>query len=158
MSHSIHQIAFYLHVIIGSIAMVVFWLPLLAKKGSRNHRLFGNLFVKGMYAVSISGLLMSTLVLIDPIAIRLPESIMDAERTNNFILQNRIFAGFLLMLSVLVFSNVRQSILVLEAKADRSCLKTHFHIALLVVLGLLGLTMGFIGLKFEILFERLVSL
>ncbi len=159
MSHNIHQIAFYLHVVIGSIAMIVFWLPLIAKKGSKNHRLFGNLFVKGMYAVSISGFIMSILVLVDPIAVRLPEAIMNTEKTNHFILQNRIFSGFLLMLSVLVFSNVRQSILVLEAKADRSSLKTPFHISLLIVLGLLGLSMAVIGFKFEILlFEIFAAL
>jgi hypothetical protein len=157
MSHNVHQIAFFIHVIIGSIALIVFWLPLFAKKGSSKHRLFGNLFVKGMYTVSISGLIMSTLVLIDPIAVRLPEAIMSTEKTNSFILQNRIFAGFLLMLSVLVFSNVRQSIVVLEAKADRSRLKTKFHLSLLVILGLLGITMAVVGFIFEILLFKIFA-
>jgi hypothetical protein len=159
MSHNIHQIAFYIHIIIGSIALIVFWFPLFAKKGSSNHRLFGNLFAKAMYAVSISGFLMSVLVLIDPIAVRLPSATMDAQTTSDFIVQNRIFSGFLLMLSVLVFSNVRQSILVLEAKANRAQLKTKFHISLLVLLGMLGLVMAIVGFNFDILlFEIFAAL
>lgn len=151
MAHLIHQLAFYSHVTIGAVALIIFWLPMIAKKGSKNHIFYGKLFVNGMYAVSISGFIMSTLVLIDPIAVRLPTTLMDADKTASFIVRNRIFSGFLLMLSVLVFCNVRQAILVLKAKADRSVLKTPFHIGLLILLGVLGFVMGVVGVEHSIL-------
>jgi len=157
MLHIIHQTIFYTHISIGSIALLVFWLPLFAKKGSKNHVLYGKLFAYGMYAVAVSGLIMTTLVLIDPIGVRYPERNLTTEDAYQMAAQNRALAGFLLMLSVLVFSNVRQSIVVLKAKADRSLLKTKFHIAMLVALGLLGITMGSIGILLEILLFQIFA-
>ena len=145
MSQFIHQFAFYLHIIAGSLAMIVFWLPMLAKKGSANHVKYGHYFVNGMYAVSISGFIMTVLVLIDPIGVRAPDRNLSIEAATNLAYQSRLFAGFLLMLSILVFNSVRHSVLVLRAKADRELLRTPLHIGLFLVLGLVGLIMGYIG-------------
>ena len=93
MSHLIHQFALYIHITIGAIALIIFWLPMFASKGSKNHRLYGKLFVNGMYAVSVSGIIMSLLVLADPVAVRLPEASL-ALQQQDFIAKNRIFAGF----------------------------------------------------------------
>lgn len=145
MSQFIHQYAFYVHVIAGSVAMVVFWLPMLAKKGSAKHVKYGHYFVNGMYTVSISGFIMTILVLIDPIGVREPERNLSIEAATNLAYQNRLFAGFLLMLSILVFNSVRHSVLVLRAKAERELLRTPLHIGLFIFLGLVGLTMGYVG-------------
>ena len=145
MSQFIHQLAFYVHVMAGSLAMVVFWLPMLAKKGSANHVKYGRYFVNGMYAVSVSGLVMTSLVLIDPIGVREPARNLSIEAATNLAYQNRLFAGFLMMLSILVFNSVRHSILVLRAKAERELLRTPLHIGLFVLLGLIGLIMGYVG-------------
>jgi len=157
MQQLIHSAAFYLHITIGSLALVVFWLPLIAKKGSANHIRFGNWFAKGMYAVSISGVLMSSLVLADPIGIRYPLNDFSVERIAQIAAQQRIFAGFLLMLSVLVFSNVKQSLLVLKAKANRELLKTPFHLATLTVLGVMGAVMAWIGITQQIILFQIFS-
>ena len=111
MPHLIHQTAFVIHVTIGALALLLFWLPLIASKGSKNHRFYGNLFINGMYAVAISGFLMSTLVIIDPIAVRMPTELSNPDKIERFILQNRIFAGFLLMLSILVWLGRKKFIL-----------------------------------------------
>ena len=145
-----HQFAFYIHIVLGSIALVVFWLPLLTKKGGKNHRLTGKIFVYSMYAVSISGVIMTTLVLFDPMAVRQPQAVLNAQQIIDFKIRNRIFSGFLFMLSVLVFTNVRQSILVLKAKKDRSLLKTPFHLLTISFLGCSGLIMGWIGFQQEL--------
>lgn len=159
MQNLIHTSAFYIHVFIGSLALVIFWLPLLAKKGSRNHVRFGKYFVYGMYAVSISGMLMSSLVLLDPIGLRYPENQFSAEKLVKIAIQQRIFAGFLLMLSVLVFANVKQSILVLKAKKDRQILKKPLNLLTISVLGLLGLLMMYIGFSYQlILFQAFAAL
>lgn len=151
MFNFIHQFAFYFHVTVGSLALVIFWLPLMVKKGSKNHLRFGKLFVLGMYVVSISGFIMSMLVLIDPVAVRLPNEMTNDESLQRFINNNRVSAGFLLMLSVLVFSNVRQSILVLKVKANREMLKKPLHLSIISILGLLGLFMAWVGINNNII-------
>lgn len=153
----IHQSAFYLHVSIGSLALVIFWLPLLAKKGHKNHKLFGQYFVYGMYAVSISGLIMSSLVLIDPVGIRFPEQSLNPDKALQIAQQNRVTATFLLMLSALVFCNVKQSIIVLKAKADRKLLKKPAHLAVVIFLGVLSITMLIVGLSSDILLFSIFS-
>lgn len=147
MFHFIHQFSFYIHVIIGAVSLVVFWLPIVAKKGSAFHKKSGNWFVWGMYSVSISGLLMSILVLIDPVAVRLPSDTLSEEKLARLIALNREASIFLLMLSVLVFNNVKQSIWVLRAKNDREKLKSSSHLLMIAGLGILGVVVGALGIS-----------
>ncbi len=150
---TIHQILFYLHVICGSVGLVIFWLPMLAKKGSDLHVKSGNIFANGMLIVSISGLLMSAFLLIDPIAVRYPEGGLTAEQASRVIEQNRNLGIFLLMLSLLVFVNVRHSVLVLKAKAERTKLKNFNHLSSIMSLFLAGVGVGLLAIdKGNILF------
>lgn len=156
--HTIHQISFFLHVVTGGLALLIFWVPMLSKKGNRTHRNYGEIFVYGMYAVSISGFIMTLLVLADPIGIRKPERNLTFEEANDLAYQYRIFAGFLFMLSLLVFSNIRQSILVLNAKAERQILRSTQHIALLCFLGCSGIVVAVIGFAQNILLFKIFSI
>lgn len=133
MIHFIHQFAFYLHVTIGSAALIIFWLPMLAKKGSDKHKYFGRYFVKAMLAVAISGFVMTVLVLIDPIAVRQPADTLTQSQLAKLALNHRLFAGFLFMLSLLVFNTTRYAMAVLEAKDNPSSLR-HFKLVFPFVL------------------------
>ena len=146
MSHFIHQLAFYVHILAGAIALIVFWLPLIAKKGSPEHVKYGHYFVNGMYTVSVSGFIMTILVLIDPIGVREPTRDLSLESAKNLAFQSRLFAGFLLMLSFLVFNSVRHSILVLQAKAERKLLRKPSHVGMILLQAILGLIMGYLGI------------
>ena len=157
MPYFIHLTAFYIHVVAGSMAMVAFWLPMLTKKGDKKHRKYGKLFVNGMYAVTISGLIMTLLVLADPIGIRAPERNLTTQEAYQLAYQARVFAGFLFMLSVLVFSNVRQSILVLKAKADRTMLRKPLHVGMVVFLGVAGFIVGYLGTEQDILLLKIFA-
>ena len=157
MAALIHQSLLYMHVIIGSLALVVFWLPMLAKKGSKNHKKFGRAFVYGMYAVSLSSFAMAVIVLLDPIAAKAPDRQLSPEAAANLVYNSRVISGFLLMLSVLVFSNTRHSILVLAAKADRHLLKSLPHVGLLVALAVIALVVGGIGWHQGILLLKIFS-
>jgi len=157
MSHFIHQTAFYIHVVLGSLALVIFWLPIFAKKGSQNHVRFGNYFVAAMYTVSITGLIMSVLVLIDPVAVRLYDTNMPADELARIIYRNRIFAMFLLMLSLLVLSNTRHSILVLKAKNDRTQLRSSAHLSLVILLGVTGFITAIYGIMHNILLFQIFA-
>ena len=146
MTHLIHQGLLYLHIIAGAIALFVFWVPVVAKKGSSVHTRFGSYFTSLMYTISLSGLVMSLMVLTDPLAVRLPQQEMTAEQLARYLQINRDSAIFLLMLSLLVLTNVRQSLLVLKAKADRAMLKKPAELALVLLLGFAGVLVGYLGL------------
>ena len=145
--HLLHTLSFYTHVTIGSVALVVFWLPVFARKGSPFHKRAGRWFANSMYAVSVTGLVMSTIVLIDPIGIRFGDTRLDMAAGFEQAERIRLFAAFLLMLSVLVFTSVRHAIIVLRARADRSILREPAHLALQGSLAALGLAVGVFGLR-----------
>jgi len=151
MFHMVHQLAFYAHVTVGSAALLIFWLPFFTRKGHKRHRLIGKLFTNSMYIISVSGVIMSSLVLLDPVAVRYPDGGLDADVAERFVYQSRIFAGFLFMLSILVINNVRQAVLVLAAKAQRDQLKTPTNLASIAFLGVLGAIVGLIGLREQVL-------
>ncbi len=110
-----------------------------------------------MYVVSVSGMIMTTLVLSDPLGIRAFEQDLSAEHAQQLISQSRMTAGFLLMLSVLVFTNVRQSILVLKAKDNRNLLKSWDNLLVIAILGILGLVMGWIGIQQDAMLFKIFS-
>ncbi len=143
----IHQFLFYFHVTFGSVGLVVFWLPMLSKKGTAFHKKLGKVFTYSMFVVSISGIIMSVLVLMDPIGVRVPVTVMDTETTQLFIEQNRNTAIFLLMLSLLVFTNVKHSILALNAKGNRLLLRQYSHMIPVSILMLAGLGVGYLGIS-----------
>lgn len=145
MLSGIHQFLFYLHVACGSIGLLVFWLPMFSKKGSPFHKTFGKVFSYGMFAVAISGIVMSVMVLIDPIAIRTPDSELSEQAIQQFSERARRTSAFLLMLSLLVFTNVKHSLLVLKAKQDRAIMRSVSHIASISLLSLTGIAIGYFG-------------
>lgn len=157
MLYFMHQLALYAHIIVGSLCLIIFWLPLIQKKGSKSHRFYGGLFITGMYVVSISGIIMTILVLSDPLEVRAIEQEFSAEHVQKLISQSRMTAGFLLMLSVLVFTNVRQSILVLKAKDNRNLLKSWDNLLVIATLGILGLVMGWIGIQQDVMLFKIFA-
>jgi len=143
----IHKIALVTHIAIGSLALIVFWLPILEKKGSPRHKRAGQWFVWGMTAVSISGIVMSSMVFIDPLAIRDPLGQLGTEQAIRVVERNRNFSAFLFMLSFLVLASTRHSVLVLKAQTDKMHLKTPIHLFRLTILLLSALYIGMIGVQ-----------
>lgn len=143
----LHKSLLILHVAVGSVALVVFWLPVFARKGSPFHKRAGRWFATAMYTVALSGLLMSTLSLIDPLGVRRVGADLGMIEAFDTARQVRTFSVFLLMLSTLVFVSVRHSVLVLRAKNDRSRLRRPVHVGSQVSLGVLGLIVGVVGVR-----------
>jgi len=146
MIYSVHQILFYLHVACGSVGLVVFWLPMLSKKGNGFHKQYGKIFAYGMFAVSISGVLMSLMLLLDPVGVRIPDRNLAIDEAYRLATQNRELGTFLLMLSLLVFTNTKHSLLVLKAKDDRSLLRNTSHMISIAVLFIAGLVVGYFSI------------
>jgi hypothetical protein len=142
----IHSILFLIHIIVGSMALLLFWVPIVTKKGGLDHRKFGRHYANTMYAVAASGALMALMVIYAPLVIKHQ---LVHENTNNqqLALTLRIFWSFLLYLSLLTFVNVRHGILVLKNKRQhrKMCQWPHLmSIGLLLVGGLMILLLGII--------------
>lgn len=142
----LHHIALYIHIILGAFALVLFWIPVFARKGSSLHKRAGRGYVNAMWIIALTGLFMSALVWWDPLAIRLPNQYVTPEKALRVITSQRIFAEFLFMLSLLVLVSVKHASLVLRAKADRSLLKRWTHLGWIVALMLTGVTVTYSGI------------
>jgi len=151
MFHIVHQSAFYLHILVGSVALIIFWLPFLTKKGGIDHRRYGQIFTKMMYIVAFSGIVMSSLVLVDPIAVRFPDGDFDVNKMADILFWNRVETSFLFMLSILVIVFLRQSMLVLKAKHQRELLRTPIHLGTIGFLGVCSIFVGLVSIKFGII-------
>jgi hypothetical protein len=134
----IHHSALILHILVGFIAMVAFWVPVVSRKGSRLHKQAGLIFTRAMWIISISGIVMCLIAWFDPIAIRFGEQVLSEEVRGKLTDRHRQLTEFLLLLSVLVLVGVKHSTLVLKAKADRNQLKHWSHLFWVVLLFLLG--------------------
>ena len=134
----LHQLSFYIHVAIGAFALLVFWIPVFVRKGSRDHKRFGRFFASAMYAVAFSGLIMSSLDMIVPLSGHTPQPDLSAQALTATAQNIRLFALFLFSLSILVLATTRQGWLAIQNKEDRKMLRLPLHVVLNTGLILIG--------------------
>lgn len=106
----IHETLLNLHVVLGALALVLFWVPILARKGGPTHVRYGKMYVWLMYIVAVSGIVMSVMVLVSPGYFKPNASLVVINQ----------FYTLLLFLSALTFISVRHAMLVLKHKTDTS--------------------------------------
>lgn len=143
----LHTLLVYTHIAIGAIALVLFWAPVLARKGSATHVRPGRVYVVCMYAVVISAFAASLMVLADPLAIRAPGLSFDAQEAAARAERYRMFSLFLLMLSVLVFASLRHGIAALRARRNPEVIRSPVHRTSLVALGIVAVAVLFLGVR-----------
>lgn len=112
---AIHQALLYLHILLGTVALIVFWVPIAVRKGGASHVRFGRVYVWSMYLVATSGILMSVMVLSYPAFFK-AELLQRATSEPAMLQQIYYFWSLLLFLSLLTFVSVRQAMLVLKHK------------------------------------------
>lgn len=134
---TIHSTLLYLHILLGAICLLLFWLPVISKKGSKIHNTSGHLYYQMMLFIAASGAIMSTLVLIDPLAVYTSGNPLPADKVAQFEHERRHFSSFLLLLSVLSWVTIRHAYAVLKAKAALNQLK-HWQLQLPVLMLLVG--------------------
>ncbi|MCC2618043.1 hypothetical protein LJ739_17445 [Aestuariibacter halophilus] len=141
----LHSGLFILHVLVGSMALLLFWIPTMNRKGSLDHRRFGRYYSVAMYTVAFSGAMMALLVLWDPIAIKghLRRADTSIEQFSQAI---RAFWYFLLYLSLITFVSVRQGNAVLRHKTNRIALRQWHYQAPLLVLPCAALMSLYLGI------------
>lgn len=141
----LHQSALYLHIVAGVLALAVFWVPALSKKGALNHKRFGRIFAIIMYTVGWSGVIMASLDLWRPLITHPVTATSTPEAMAAVSTGIRSTATFLLSLSILVLATTRHGWLVIQHKEDRSILRRPLHVALCLALLTAGFTLLLIG-------------
>ena len=146
--HTLHASLLTAHIIVGTIAVFAFWLPVIARKGSPLHVKAGRIYSWTMYAVSATAIVMSAAVLYDPVGIRFPERGLEMQTAFAVANGNRMFAMFLLMLGLLVLSALRHGLLALRVRrGEAGALRATSHRILLVTLGTMGVVVSIIGFR-----------
>lgn len=143
---TLHSLLFVCHIILGSMALITFWFPVVTKKGSLDHIKFGRYYGYIMYSVALTGAFMALLVIFDPMAIK-GHLLSDPSKQQAFVDSIRIFWMFLLYLSLLTYVSVRQGFAVLKHKNTTLPLKKLSHIGPIIALGLLGVVLAYLGLQ-----------
>lgn len=142
----LHSLLVNVHIAVGAVALVLFWVPAVAKKGSPLHVKAGKIYVIAMYVIVATAFVASVMVLADPIGIRRPGETYTPAEAAELSSQFRMMSLFLLMLSVLVFTSIQHGIRALRARLQPDVLAQPAHRTLLAALGLLGAGVGILGI------------
>ena len=145
--HLTHNLILKMHIVVGLVAIVAFWLPVATRKGSRNHIRSGQLYTAAMLAVSVSAIALSLLTLLDPVGVRFPARDLSATDALRVAEQSRSFALFLLMLGILVLTGLRHGTLAIRQRRQPGMLAQPRHRALIALLLVLAVAVGYVGLR-----------
>ncbi|WP_423186894.1 hypothetical protein ACO1PK_01355 [Alishewanella sp. d11] len=119
----IHTSLLYLHIFFGALCLLLFWLPVISQKGSKLHNFSGRIYYYFMLFIAGSGMVMSAMVLFDPIAVYTSGNPLPAAKVDAFVAARRQFSSFLFLLSILTWVTIRHAYEVLAAKDQRQLLQ-----------------------------------
>lgn len=145
--HVLHDALVQLHIAFGAVALVLFWIPIAVRKGSRVHVAAGRWYAALMYAVCTTAFVASVMVLADPLAVRRPGEILAAGEAERLAGVFRMFSLFLLMLSVLVFVSIRHGLAALRERQRPGTLSRRSHRASIAALAILAAGVAVLGLS-----------
>jgi hypothetical protein len=135
------QMLVVLHVATGAVGLVMFWVPVLGRKGGPAHRRFGRIFNQLMFATAATAILMSLLNLYDPAGTH--PHIVDPEFTRN------IFGWMMLYLGVLTVNLTAYGWNALLNRRDHAANRSLPNLALQLILFLLSLNTAVRGVLVE---------
>jgi hypothetical protein len=146
---SLFQSLRWVHIAAGSIALILFWIPAIARKGGRTHIRAGWVYVVCMSVVVVTAFAMSGLAFTIPVAVRqIARSLSQAE-LSDFLRGQRVFATFLAYLAGVTLASGWQGIWAIETRREPKAMRTLFSLALNVVVVLAGLTVLVLGIKYR---------
>lgn len=99
------------HIATGAVGLVLFWVPVIGRKGGAAHRRYGDVFARCILATGISAFAMSLCTLADPITTH-------PTLAGNPVLVRGIFGWMMLYLSTLTISLIWHGRSVVWNKAD----------------------------------------
>lgn len=148
-----YQALLWLHMLAGSSALVLFWVPVFAPKGGRVHVRVGLVYVVLITITVFTALALSTIVFVDPLSIRQPPPHASPEQVAEFARTERIFAFFLGYLASVILVAGGHGLRVVRHKHEPRLPHLWFHAVLNGVVVLLAVAMLVVGLR-----ERFVIL
>lgn len=119
----LHSLLLKLHIFLGVIALLLFWFPMLSRKGSALHRKFGRYYGYTMKVVAMSGLIMTTMVWFDPVGIKGTGLLVDGRISQGKLDFLMLINLFLFLLSLLTWVTIRHATGSLLCKQNRAALK-----------------------------------
>jgi hypothetical protein len=139
-----YQLALVLHIGGGACALLLFWAPMLSRKGGKQHRNSGRWYTTAMTAVAASALILCATLLIDPVASK-ALSFTDPAARAAFVWEASLSATFLGQLAVMLYCNLHFGRWVLKVRAGREQLRTPRHLLPLAALLLISVYSGVMG-------------
>jgi hypothetical protein len=137
-----YQALLIIHVTIGFLSLLLFWIPIVAKKGSPLHIRTGHWYAKAMYAVGFSALVLALMMMIDPISFKFPVNDFSAEKIIKVAAELRGFGLFLLAISILVLVGVRHGLQSVRAKGNQALMRRADSLLINLALLSVGIWLG----------------
>jgi len=139
----------WVHVGAGGLALILFWIPAIARKGGRTHVRAGWFYVACMSVVVVTAVTMSGLAFAFPLAVRRIARPLSPAELSDFLKAQRISATFLAYLAGLTLAAGWQGIWAVETKREPKAIRTPFSLALNVLVFLGGLTVLVLGVTYR---------
>lgn len=130
-------------------ALVLFWIPVIARKGGKLHIRIGWAYVVCMSCVVLTAFAMSGMVFANPLGVRQIQTPLSAEDLAKFLRNQRLFSAFLAYLAGVTLASGWQGIWVQLTKRRPETLRTPFSVSLNALVALSGLAVLLIGLRFS---------
>jgi hypothetical protein len=146
---SLFQSLRWVHIAAGSIALIVFWIPAIARKGGRTHVRAGWVYAVCMSLVVVTAFAMSGLAFTIPLAVRRITQPLSPAELPDFLREQRVFASFLAYLAGVTLASGWQGIWAVRTKRVPETMRTPFSLALNVVILLGGFIVLVLGIKYR---------
>jgi hypothetical protein len=119
MPDTIHQIHRGIHIIAGTMGLLLFWLPVFARKGGRLHTTTGRWYVRCVYVVAISALISCAWAVASPLSYTGRD-----ELSAELIMKIRYFLSILGILAILTLKNALLGERILQIRKSGQPLNT----------------------------------
>ena len=144
---TIYRVVLGLHILLGAVGLVSFWLPALTRKGGKLHRKAGWFYVWAMLGMVVTAGLLSLMLMTLPLAIHPVKAGLTVAQIARHATQTRAGGAFFGYISLLTFTAGWTGLRVLRAKKGISGMRTPFNIGLNVVNVVAGLGGIYMGLQ-----------
>lgn len=138
----------WMHIAAGGLALILFWIPAIARKGGKTHVRAGWFYVACMSVVVVTALAMSGMAFTMPLSVRRITQTLSPAELANFLRGQRLSATFLAYLAGVTLASGWQGIWALRTKREPKAMRTAFGVALNVAVLLAGLTVLVLGIKY----------
>src|SRR5215204_602227 len=146
---AIYRLILGAHIAAGLVGLAAFWTPAIARKGGATHVRVGRLFYRATCVVAASGTLMAVLLLIDPLALRVPSRTLSPERAAAVAREVRLTTTFLFYLVLITFTPVYHGVRVLATRRAPRQLRTPFHTFIHVAAIAASIAMVVLGIAYR---------